>query len=338
MGTLLLSAAGAAAAPLTESVERPALPGAPRAQVRESVVDLGRVDRGKRVEARFALGNTGDAPLRILHAEVGCRCALVSVDATIAPRQVGYVTASLDTSEMKGPVSKPVTVVTNDPLRPRIDLELRADVLASVSILPGDIVYMRLRDGTWDGRALIRKDPTEAGALEVSDIRTSADWLDVSVARLDQPAPRRAGIPAGVPGDWVVDLRFSGGAPVFGEQSETVTFATGLPREPRARLVVIASIASPVHLSTESLTLRPQSDGRAAGTVAVSVRRGLDPALLAAEAQPSTLDVQLTSTGERMFDVRVVAPPGGRGSGHVDFRVGDEFARLPVSWSDVTRP
>jgi hypothetical protein len=245
----------------------------------------------------------------------------------------------MDTSNLEGSVSKLVTVTSNDSGNPKIELTLRADVLTSVSVLPQDNIYMRSRGGQpWEGRALIRKDSTETGRLEVSDIRTSADWMVVKATLLDTPTPRRPGVPVGVPGDYLLEIRFRDGTPVFGKRRETLTFATGLPREPRATLVVFADIQAPVNLSTERLTLSRRTDGRAAGTLVISVRKGLDPSRLVTEADPPGLDVRLEPTGKRMFRVQIVSQSIAAGKGRVDFRVGKEYARLAVDWSGSMAP
>jgi hypothetical protein len=70
LGSLLLSAV-AGAAPVKDEPRRFAPGGTPTIEVRERVVDLGQVNRGETVVARFALANVGDATLRIIRAKPG---------------------------------------------------------------------------------------------------------------------------------------------------------------------------------------------------------------------------------------------------------------------------
>jgi len=225
-------------------------------------------------------------------------------------------------------------VHSNDPVRPRLTLTLRVEVLGSVSVLPQEVLFMRSRPGEpMVARGLIRQDPTEKGGiLEVSDVEVSEDWLVASVERLFEAQPRGGGLPAGRAGDWRLEVHFRDDEPVFGRRRANVSFRTGLPRQPSVELPVIVNLQAPVNFSKPQLTMRPTSGGMTGDPMVVSVRRGLDPSQLRVEARPSSLEVEIEPSGERMFKVGVGWKGEDRPEALLIFHVGDERIRLPIVW------
>ncbi len=110
---------------------------APNATVAAPLHDAGVVTRGDVVSHTFTIANEGDALLEIREVRPACGCTVASFDETIAPGATGSVTAELSTGDFRGPVSKYVTVFTNDLENPRFRLTLRADIRPLVDVLPG---------------------------------------------------------------------------------------------------------------------------------------------------------------------------------------------------------
>ena len=305
----------------------------PRIRARNPTVDLGVVAVGENAQARFALENAGNGVLEIFGVEPGCSCTLADFDDAIAPGQVGYVRAVLDTTELLGPVTKGIVVNTSDPDRRQILLTLKAIVVGSVALLPQPLIYIRKRPGqSYVGRLLIRQEPGESGTLAISDVTTSVPYLTASVVQLSQNRPRGDGLPEGRPGDWVLEVRFRDDEPVYGRLRDQVRFRTGLSRQPEVAVVVESKFDTPINLSTGKLVLASVGDGRAEGTLFASVRHGLDPGSLRVDAEPAGIEVAVEPATERMYKVEVRWPGGALTNATLTFRIGDDVVRVPVEW------
>ncbi len=100
----------------------------PRMSIVPETRDAGAVRKGDKVEAVFEVRNTGVAPLLISAARPSCGCTVATFDREIAPGKTGRIRASVETKNFSGPITKTITVVSNDPERPEVALTLRADV------------------------------------------------------------------------------------------------------------------------------------------------------------------------------------------------------------------
>jgi hypothetical protein len=247
------------------------------------------------------------------------------------------VVVKLDTSRLRGRVVKSTTVQTNDPEKPQITLLVEVEVQTSVVILPQEILFLRKKEGAPPvGRVLVRQDEGEdSGTLEVRDVRASVDWLQVSAKPMDVTVSAE-GLPPGRKGDWLIEVRFAG-APRYGRSRETVTFRTGLSKQPEVTLAVWVDLSPPVN-APERIVLKPAATGGAEQDLVLSVRAGLDPAGLKADAEPPELTVELEPAGARFYRVHVGWGGGDLASAAVTFTVGDESLRVPVEWQPPPRP
>lgn len=136
------------------------------------MLDAGEVARGNKVTAEFKIENQGDGPLEIKRVEPACGCTVASFDRVIAPGATGTVRAVVDTTGFAGPISKSVTVLSNDPATPRLVLTVKVDVRAHVVANPS---YARLIH--------TRTLPPPSTAFTVA----SDDREDFTVTRVESP-------------------------------------------------------------------------------------------------------------------------------------------------------
>jgi Protein of unknown function (DUF1573) len=108
----------------------------PKLSIEKPIQDLGKVLRGKKIEADFTIANEGDAPLKIKDAQPSCGCTVASFDKEIDVGATGKVHALIDTAAFDGPIAKTITVLTNDPASPRALLTIKADVSSFVRYSP----------------------------------------------------------------------------------------------------------------------------------------------------------------------------------------------------------
>src|SRR3954467_12599449 len=115
--------------------------GKPKAVAVEPIKDVGTVPKGDKAVADFLIRNDGDAVLEITNVQPACGCTVAEYDKTIAPGKTGKVHAVVDTSTFNGPIAKGVTVFTNDPAMPQIELTVRAKVEPYINVKPGYARY-----------------------------------------------------------------------------------------------------------------------------------------------------------------------------------------------------
>jgi hypothetical protein len=246
---------------------------------------------------------------------------------------VGFVTATLDTTQLQGVTVKAIIVKTNDPRTPTLILTVRTHILGSVEVLPQSVIYMRRRPGqSAIARCLIRQEATERGTLSVSDLVSSDERLVATAHKLEQPRPRSDGLPQGKPGDWLLEIRFRDELPVYGKVAGTVDFRTALSRQPRVTVEVESNLRGSISLSTPRLVLVPAAEGEARGTVFASVQEGVDARELRVVADPPELEVALQPSSQRLVKVKVRWGGGTLSNASVSFHVGGEILRMPVVW------
>ena len=105
-----------------------------RITVESTVHELGRIQGTGDHTCDFTLENTGRQPLVVYGVRPDCSsCVEVKhfPQRAILPGDTGRVTLVLHAGKLEGSVNKKVVVQSNDPARPRVALEIHADVLPS---------------------------------------------------------------------------------------------------------------------------------------------------------------------------------------------------------------
>jgi hypothetical protein len=246
---------------------------------------------------------------------------------------VGYLTATLKTSKLRGKVGKGISVYSNDPTKPSIRIAIRAVVLGSVVVLPREHLVIGGPPGRSGGsRVLVRRDPMETGKLQVAELETSQPWLSAKARKLEEPTPPGEGLPKGEIGDWLVEVDVEDRSQVVSGRSRAeLRFKTGLKRQPEVSIPITVDLRPPVNLSVPRLVFLPPAEGEVASrTVVATVRRGLDANTLEVETGHPALKAELEPVGPRRFNVHFSWTGEELGDAAVLFRVGPESHQLPV--------
>lgn len=125
------TAASSASAPA-----EPAKP-APKLVPVEAIRDVGKIAKGEKVKVDFEIRNDGPVELVLSDVHPTCGCTVASFDAKIAPGAVGRIHAEIDTVDFSGPIAKTITVMSNDPVQPRVTLTIKARVEPQINTSPG---------------------------------------------------------------------------------------------------------------------------------------------------------------------------------------------------------
>ena len=168
------------------AAEAPAEVKAPRLTVVEPVKDFGTVAKGEKIDWSFAIKNTGDANLEITAARPACGCTVADFDKVIKPGQMGKVTAHVDTTSFNGPITKSVTIETNDLNTPSSVLTLQAIVKPYVDALPAGFIRYNLIQGDADMQSFTLVSDEEA-PFEITKVDVPGDYVKVNYAKVDKP-------------------------------------------------------------------------------------------------------------------------------------------------------
>ena len=256
---------------------------------------------------------------------------MASFDEVIPPGQVGHIDAKLDTQKLRGSVGRGITVYTDDPNLPKVFLTVKATVVGGVVILPHEMISV---SGGGRGRnspaVLLRREPSETGQVQISDVTPSVPWLAVTTERLEETRPGSGGLPLGMPGDWLVAVTVDPSAP-YGRFRESLKLKTGLERQAELTIPVLVNRQAPIRLSAEQVAFPVESDpGQQPQTVLLTVRHDLDPTKLTVETDSDLLTVELVPSGRRGYKAHVRWQGDDRPHGAITFRLGTESYVVPV--------
>jgi len=214
------STEAAAAAPAEEPKPAPRIVATPH------VLDLGKAQKGDRLAADFVLENAGDATLKIKSVQPACGCTVASFDAEIEPGAEGAIHAHVDTSALHGGIAKSLTVLSNDPLNPRVVLTIKAQVLAFIEVSPSyaRIVQVQSRPQQTSSVNLWSEDGTP---LEVSGVTAGESWIVATAHRASGDELRHDGPPE----QWRLDVTLRDDAPL-GPITDRLVVTTGHPKQP----------------------------------------------------------------------------------------------------------
>lgn len=173
VGALVLAVAAALLPPV--GFAQSMLSAGPVIRVDSRTFDFGQVQQSNHYSHKFTISNGGTAPLAITKIDVSCGCtAAIASDSLLAPGQSTTLEITFSSKDFEGEQSKGVTVFTNDPAEPRLDLLIKADVKPFVRVSDRVLDFTVVQRG--DNRTLTATLEADAGlGFAVSEVGDSAD-------------------------------------------------------------------------------------------------------------------------------------------------------------------
>ena|GEM_PF-577021 len=99
-------------------------------------IDWGKQPPGT-LKRTLKIVNTGGDTLRITDVHPSCGCTTAPLDKkALAFGDTAMVDVSIDMNSRTGPQHKTITITTNDSLRPTLQVELVADIVREVAVIP----------------------------------------------------------------------------------------------------------------------------------------------------------------------------------------------------------
>ncbi|MDW7980234.1 MAG: DUF1573 domain-containing protein [Verrucomicrobiales bacterium] len=151
------------------SEQAPPAPGRAKISFAESMHDFGKVKSGVVVTHEFMFTNVGDAPLEITGVRTSCGCTTAGEwSQRVEPGMTGRIPVQFNTGGFAGMVMKTVTVDSNDPERPSVVLQLRANVWKPVDVNPQYAVIYANAETVAESMAAVRITSNDDQPLELS--------------------------------------------------------------------------------------------------------------------------------------------------------------------------
>lgn len=157
---------------------------APRLTLVEPLKDFGTVPKGQKIDWAFEIKNTGSADLEIISAKPACGCTVADFDKVIKPGQTGKVSAHVDTTNFAGPISKGITLETNDPSTPTAQITIAAVVKPYVEAYPAGFVRFNMLQGDVEKQSVTIYTEEEE-PFEIVKVDAPQDWIKVEAKKVE---------------------------------------------------------------------------------------------------------------------------------------------------------
>ena len=101
----------------------------PRIAVEPPRFDFGRAVQNKTLNTEFSIRNFGSEDLVIENVSTSCGCTVAALKTKIVkPGGSTALSVTLHTRQSQGKISKTVLISSNDPVKPRYELQVQASV------------------------------------------------------------------------------------------------------------------------------------------------------------------------------------------------------------------
>jgi hypothetical protein len=281
--------------------------GKPKAVVAEAVNEAGAVPKGEKIVHDFVIKNEGDADLQITNVQPACGCTVADFDKVIKPGATGKVHVIIDSSTFSGPISKGISVFTNDPDHPQIELTVHAKIEPYITVKPGFARYITVQGEAQEGSIAQTLWAPDGTSWDITGVDSPLPYLTVTY-REAKPEER---LPDVKGKQWKVEMKLSNSAKV-GPLSDYVTVHTNHPKQKIVQIPVsgfvrpVIAVTPPVaDFGQIKLTepLKKALSVRNFATEPIKVT-SIDPNL------PKGIQTQLESLEEgRIYQVRVILSP-----------------------------
>ena len=303
--------------------------GKPKATVAEPIKDVATVPKGQKIIHDFVIKNEGDADLMITNVQPACGCTVAEFDKLIKPGATGKVHAVVDTSTFSGPITKGVTVFTNDPDHPQIDLTIHAKIEPYISVKPGYARYITVQGEPQEGNIAQTLWAPDGTSWDITSADSPFPYLTVTYheAKPEERLPDVKGK------QWKVEMKLSNSAKV-GPLADYVTVHTNHPKQQIVQ-IPISGFVRPVIAVTPPTADFGKIELKEPLKKALSVRNfatepikvtSIDPNL------PKGIETKLEALEEgRVYQVRVILSPEiGKGPFHGKLTLHTDSPKMPT--------
>jgi hypothetical protein len=122
---------------------------APKLVLDKTVYDFGTTSTVSQLAGKFIISNTGDAVLELKKPVPSCGCTVPALKADkLAPGEKTELNFTVNISTPRGHVEKHITLPSNDPSQPSVNLTLKADIVPTFDVVPQAVSLGNIHQGT----------------------------------------------------------------------------------------------------------------------------------------------------------------------------------------------
>jgi hypothetical protein len=155
--------------------------GTPRAEVAQPAYNFGSAPGGPPIKHVFMIKNVGSAPLEIKNSSTSCGCTAAKPSKTIlAPGEVSTIAASVDTHFEQGHSLSVITLTTNDPANPSLQLKLEGVIKPQVEAQPMDIDFGNVHHGSGASREVVISDMVGGAGFALKSVKNANPYIKVT--------------------------------------------------------------------------------------------------------------------------------------------------------------
>jgi hypothetical protein len=115
----------------------PPAPTGPKIEFEKPIYDFGKVRAGDPVKHTFIFTNLGDATLILANVQPSCGCTTAGEwSRQVEPGKTGTIPVQFNSGNYSGPVTKTVTVTSNDKRQPSLGLQIKGTLWKPIEVTP----------------------------------------------------------------------------------------------------------------------------------------------------------------------------------------------------------
>jgi len=280
------SAVAQQAAPAGDAVAQPKI------KFDKKTIDLGEVVKGEKAKFTFEFRNEGTSDLEIKQAKPSCGCTVADFTRVVKAGETGTVTASIDTKRFKGPITKTVTVTSNDPVNGTVHLQAKATVKALIDVSPSEHVYFRVfRGDDQPTKRVLKITSDDDNPFEITKVSSTNPAIETNLVDL-----KKTGEADGTGGAYRLEVDVKDDAPI-GPLTGVVTLATTHSKVPSMTLNINGQVLGEVIVTPQKVYLGQVTSATASSikrTVRIERRRGGDFKIEKVESTNPAIEAQVS--------------------------------------------
>jgi uncharacterized protein DUF1573 len=296
MTGLILVLLGLAASALAQG-------GTPDMELNPTSLDFGTMRQQDVRQLTVNISNKGDGILHIQEVKSSCGCTVAEPDVKmLEPGQSTVMIVTFDSEKFMGPQNKFIQIMTNDPISPKTDYQIKAFVSVPLMFTPAykSVGFGRFTRGSQAKKTIVLESP-DVAELIVEPTRIAEHIFRAEL--LDSPNGDKA----------IKHLVFhmNPDAPV-GHFREVASFKTNIPDKPTFDLDVAGTVVSQISVSPEKINMRYLQRGRKISkTLRVAIAPGYDAKVVNTEVTIIGFKVQSTEYQEESgeYVIQIIGYP-----------------------------
>lgn len=160
--------------------------GTPKIEFDKTVFDFGKTSQVQTAAGTFTFKNTGDAVLKLEKPTTSCGCTIADLKSdTLQPGEKGELAFTLNLGTARANLEKHITVTSNDPKNPKVELTVKADYVPLYELVPS-MARLDIRQGeTTNMVVTLRR--TDGKKLTIKKTEASNPWITIKADPAEKP-------------------------------------------------------------------------------------------------------------------------------------------------------